>query len=159
MFAVELCPFHSKTWNIKLDSKSIEFVKNNVLGPVASILAGNGQNRLGYCFGKDWEKIFNIFRFKKVAQWGIDYDNPEKPFVSPDGSSVSLKDWPKRNKETNQGGPINRIYKLYRANIQEKIVYFLCMRGSGTFAAPGKEFDKIEELIKKDMSRLYSISL
>ena len=161
MFAFELCPFHSKSWNITLDSKSIDFIKQNVLTPVASILTGNGKRRLGYCFGKDLEKIFSQIGFEEVAKWGIDYDNPSKPFVSPSGSAISSESWPKKiGTSTN----INRIYKLYRGYIKDKDrhidqeIYFLCLRGSGTFAAPGLVFAKTEDGIKEDMKRLYNIS-
>ena len=161
MFAFELCPFHSKSWNITLNSKSIDFIKQNVLTPVASILTGNGKRRLGYCFGKDWEKIFSQIGFVEVAKWGIDYDNPSKPFVSPSGSAISSQSWPKkRGTSTN----INRIYKLYRGYIKDKErhidqeIYFLCLRGKGTFFAPGPWFANTEEGIKEDMKRLYNIS-
>ena len=161
MFAFELCPFHSKSWNITLDPKSIDFIKQNVLTPVASILTGNGKRHLGYCFGKDWEKIFSQIGFEEVAKWGIDYDNPSKPFVSPSGSAISSQSWPKkRGTSTN----INRIYKLYRGYIKDterhidQEIYFLCLRGSGTFAAPGPVFAKTEDRIKDDMKRLYNIS-
>ena len=161
MFAFELCPFHSKSWNITLDSKSIDFIKQKVLTPVASILTGNGKRRLGYCFGKDWEKIFSQIGFVEVAKWGIDYDNPSKPFVSPSGSAISSVSWPKkRGTSTN----INRIYKLYRGYIKDKDrhidqeIYFLCLRGKGTFFAPGPWFANTEEGIKEDMKRLYNIS-
>ena len=155
MFAFELCPFHSKSWNITLNPNSINFIKQNVLIPVASILAGNGKRRLGYCFGKDWEKIFSILGFQELAQWGVDYDNPSKPFVSPSGSAISSASWPKK---TGTSTNINRIYKLYRGNINDIDIYFLCLRGSGTFAAPGPVFKDTEELIKDDMKRLYNIS-
>lgn len=158
MFAFELCPFHSKNWNITLNPNSINFIKQNVLIPVASILAGNGKRRLGYCFGKDWEKIFSILGFQELAQWGVDYDNPSKPFVSPSGSALNLKSWPKQTKKTGAITNINRIYKLYRGNINDIDIYFLCLRGSGTFAAPGPVFKDTEELIKDDMKRLYNIS-
>lgn len=161
MFAFELCPFHSKSWNITLNSKSIDFIKQNVLTPVASILTGNGKRRLGYCFGKDWEKIFSQIGFVEVAKWGIDYDNPSKPFVSPSRSAISSVSWPKkRGTSTN----INRIYKLYRGYIKDKErhidqeIYFLCLRGDGTFFAPGPVFANTEEGIKDDMKRLYNIS-
>lgn len=161
MFAFELCPFHTKSWNITLNSKSIDFIKQNVLTPVASILTGNGKRRLGYCFGKDWEKIFSQIGFVEVAKWGIDYDNPSKPFVFPSGSAISSQSWPKkRGTSTN----INRIYKLYRGYIKDKErhidqeIYFLCLRGSGTFAAPGPVFANTEAGIKDDMKRLYNIS-
>ena len=155
MFAFELCPFHSKNWNVTLDLKSIDFVKKHVLTPVASILTNNGKTRLGYCFGKDWEKIFSILGFQELAQWGVDYDNPSKPFVSPSGSAISSVSWPKK---TGTSTNINRIYKLYRGNINDIDIYFLCLRGSGTFAAPGLVFKDTEELIKDDMKRLYNIS-
>jgi hypothetical protein len=155
MFAFELCPFHSKNWNVTLDLKSIDFVKKHVLTPVASILTNNGKTRLGYCFGKDWEKIFSILGFQELAQWGVDYDNPSKPFVSPSGSAISSASWPKK---TGTSTNINRIYKLYRGNINDIDIYFLCLRGSGTFAAPGPVFKDTEELIKDDMKRLYNIS-
>ena len=155
MFAFELCPFHSKNWNVTLDLKSIDFVKKHVLTPVASILTNNGKTRLGYCFGKDWEKIFSILGFQELAQWGVDYDNPSKPFVSPSGSAISSVSWPKK---TGTSTNINRIYKLYRGNINDIDIYFLCLRGSGTFAAPGPVFKDTEELIKDDMKRLYNIS-
>ena len=155
MFAFELCPFHSKSWNITLNPNSINFIKQNVLIPVASIWAGNGKRRLGYCFGKDWEKIFSILGFQELAQWGVDYDNPSKPFVSPSGSAISSVSWPKK---TGTSTNINRIYKLYRGNINDIDIYFLCLRGSGTFAAPGPVFKDTEELIKDDMKRLYNIS-
>lgn len=155
MFAFELCPFHSKNWNVTLDLKSIDFVKKHVLTPVASILTNNGKTRLGYCFGKDWEKIFSILGFQELAQWGVGYDNPSKPFVSPSGSALNLKSWPKKKGTSTN---INRIYKLYRGNINNIDIYFLCLRGSGTFAAPGPVFKDTEELIKDDMKRLYNIS-
>ena len=162
MFAFELCPFHSKSWNITLDSKSIDFIKQNVLTPVASILTGNGKRRLGYCFGKDLEKIFSQIGFEEVAKWGIDYDNPSKPFVSPSGSAISSVSWPKkRGTSTN----INRIYKLYRGYIKDKDrhidqeIYFLCLRGDGTFFAPRPVFANTEEGIKDDMKRLYNINV
>ena len=155
MFAFELCPFHSKSWNITLNPKSIDFIKRNVLTPVASILAGNGKKRLGYCFGKDWEKIFFQLGFEEVAQWGIDYDNPSKPFVSPSGSAITKNSWPESAASTK----INRIYKLYRGNINDTEIYFLCLRGSGTFAAPGPVFANTEEGIKDDMKRLYNINV
>lgn len=162
MFAFELCPFHSKSWNITLDSKSIDFIKQNVLTPVASILTGSGKKRLGYCFGKDWEKIFSQIGFEEVAKWGIDYDNPSKPFVSPSVSAISSGSWPKK---TGTSTNINRIYKLYRGYIKDKDrhidqeIYFLCLRGLGTFAAPGPVFAKTEERIKDDMKRLYNINV
>ena len=161
MFAFELCPFHSKSWNITLDSKSIDFIKQNVLTPVASILTGNGKRRLGYCFGKDWEQIFFQIGFVEVAQWGVDYDNPSKPFVSPSGSAISSASWPKNTRTSTN---INRIYKLYRGYIKDKDrhidqeIHFLCLRGRGTFAAPGPWFAKTEKWIKEDMKRLYNIS-
>jgi hypothetical protein len=129
---------------------------------VASILAGNGKKRLGYCFGKDWEKIFSQIGFEEVAKWGIDYDNPSKPFVSPSGSAISSESWPKK---TGTSTNINRIYKLYRGYIKVKErhidqeIYFLCLRGSGTFAAPGPVFANTEEGIKDDMKRLYNINV
>jgi hypothetical protein len=165
MFAFELCPFHSKNWNVTLDLKSIDFVKKHVLTPVASILTGNDKRRLGYCFGKDWEKIFFILGFQELAQWGVDYDNPSKPFVSPSGSALNLKSWPKQTKKTGAIININRIYKLYRGYIKDKEshidqeIYFLCLRGSGTFAAPGPVFANTEEGIKEDMKRLYNINV
>ena len=161
MFAFELCPFHSKSWNITLDPKSIDFIKQNVLTPVASILTGNGKRRLGYCFGKDWEQIFFQIGFVEVAQWGVDYDNPSKPFVSPSGSVIRSASWPKKKGTSTN---INRIYNLYRGYIKDterqidQEIYFLCLRGSGTFAAPGPVFAKTEEGIKDDMKRLYNIS-
>ena len=161
MFAFELCPFHSKSWNITLDPKSIDFIKQNVLTPVASILTGNGKRHLGYCFGKDWEKIFSQIGFEEVAKWGIDYDNPSKPFVSPSGSVIRSASWPKNTRTSTN---INRIYNLYRGYIKDterqidQEIYFLCLRESGTFAAPGPVFAKTEEGIKDDMKRLYNIS-
>ena len=160
MFAFELCPFHSKSWNITLDPKSIDFITQKVLTPVASILTGNGKRRLGYCFGKEWEKIFSQIGFIEVAQWGVDYDNPSKPFVSPSGSAISSASWPKKKGTSTN---INRIYKLYRGYIKDEErnidqeIYFLCLRGSGTFAAPGPVFANTEVRIKDDMKRLYNI--
>jgi hypothetical protein len=156
MFAFELCPFHSKSWNITLNPKSIDFINRNVLTPVASILTGNGKSRLGYCFGKDWEKIFSQIGFEEVAKWGIDYDNLSKPFVSPSGSAISSESWPKK---TGTSTNINRIYKLYRGYINDTEIYFLCLRGSGTFTAPGPVFANTEEGIKEDMKRLYNINV
>jgi hypothetical protein len=123
---------------------------------VASILAGNGKKRLGYCFGKDWEKIFSQIGFEEVAKWGIDYDNLSKPFVSPSGSAISSESWPKK---TGTSTNINRIYKLYRGYINDTEIYFLCLRGSGTFTAPGPVFANTEEGIKDDMKRLYNINV
>ena len=161
MFAFELCPFHSKSWNITLDPKSIDFIKQNVLTPVASILTGNGKRRLGYCFGKDWEQIFFQIGFVEVAQWGVDYDNPSKPFVSPSGSAISSESWPKKKGTSTN---INRIYKLYRGYIKDeernidKEIYFLYLNGDGTFYAPRPWFANTEKWIKEDMKRLYNIS-
>lgn len=160
MFAFELCPFHSKSWNITRNPKSIDFIKQNVLTPVASILTGNGKRRLGYCFGKNWEQIFSQIGFVVVAQWGVDYDNPSKPFVSPSGSAISSASWPK---EKGTSTNINRIYKLYRGYIKDKErninkeIYFLYLNGDGTFYAPGPWFANTEVGIKDDMKRLYNI--
>jgi hypothetical protein len=154
VFAFELCPFHSKSWNVKLDSNSIDFVKDYVLDPVVSILAGNGKKRLGFCFGKDWENVLNILGFQEVAQWGIDYDCPGKPFVSPAGSELKQENWIEKG-----AGPANRIYKLYQGNIKGKEIYLLCLRACGTFVAPSQEFMTVEEKIKADLKNLYSISL
>lgn len=167
MFAFELCPFHSKSWNVTLDRNSINFVKRNVLTPVASILTNNGKNRLGYCFGKDWEKIFTKeLGFDELAKWGVDYDNPSKPLEVPTNSARDKetweKNWPKNKNNTNTY--INRIYKLYRGKIDGegihgKEIYFLCLRASGTFTAPGLAFDNVENWIKDDLKNLYNISL
>lgn len=158
IFAVELCPFHSKSWNVKLSPEAIDFVKNYVLSPVAKILGSNKNVRLGYCFGKDWENIFHVFGFEKVAQWGVNY--PGKPLAYPDGSEAIEDCWPKTNsKINNKEVPTNRIYTLFRGNIDGIEVNFLCLRASGTFAAPGKEFEDAEKQIKKDLINLFSISL
>jgi hypothetical protein len=151
MFALELCPFHSKSWNVKLSPAAINFIRDKVLAPAAEILCCNGNSRLGYCFGKDWETIFDTFGFEIVAQWGVDYDCAEKTFVYPVHIHKNVEEvkskWPKKD-----GVELNRIYKLYKGNIEGKTLYFLCLRASGTFAAPGKDFEEVEKLIREDLN-------
>jgi hypothetical protein len=151
MFALELCPFHSKSWNVKLSPAAINFIRDKVLAPAAEILCCNGNSRLGYCFGKDWETIFDTFGFEIEAQWGVDYDCAEKTFVYPVHIHKNVEEvkskWPKKD-----GVELNRIYKLYKGNIEGKTLYFLCLRASGTFAAPGKDFEEVEKLIREDLN-------
>jgi hypothetical protein len=151
MFALELCPFHSKSWNVKLSPAAINFIREKVLAPAAEILCCNGNSRLGYCFGKDWETIFDTFGFEIEAQWGVDYDCAEKTFVYPVHIHKNVEEvkskWPKKD-----GVELNRIYKLYKGNIEGKTLYFLCLRASGTFAAPGKDFEEVEKLIREDLN-------
>ena len=140
-----------------LDTFFINFVKTLLFADLLVFSSFSSKENKSF----SWKWNFFGLPFAPIFKSEYDFGPPIfstlpiKPFVSPSGSAITKNSWPESAASTK----INRIYKLYRGNINDTEIYFLCLRGSGTFAAPGPVFANTEEGIKDDMKRLYNINV
>ena len=158
MFALEMCPFHSKKWDCKIlqNPDVIKYIKDSVINPAAMAL----HKSFGICFGKDWEIIFDALGFREVGFWGVEYDRGLRNLAARQLKGVALQ-WPQ-----DQAWPsslnklICRKYVLYEGsaiNLEtgcEMKAYFLCLRAEGTFKSPGPKFADVEKTILEDIKNI-----
>lgn len=130
--ALELCPWHSKTWSNGIVHKMTPFLFDTVFEPAAEAIKLRNVG-FGFCFGKPVGDILLANGFKVCRIW--DKNSP-------------IGKWPL----TKKGALSDRTYRLLEGLVNNDKVYFLNLYANGTFFAPGKEFKKnVEPCIIKEL--------
>ena len=142
VFALEICPYHSKGWQGRLEDQSvIDHVKKLVIIPAACAALENDLPCVICVGNKIGEVLRDQFRLRLLNKWEEGLDEQ--------GNSIS--DWP--------GGklcPVKRKYELLEmdgsSNCQfeeatgKNKVLFLVLSSTGSNKLPGASFDKVETL-------------
>lgn len=130
--ALELCPWHSKTWSNGIVHKMTPFLFDTVFEPAAEAIKLRNVG-FGFCFGKPVGDILLANGFKVCKIW--DKNSP-------------IGKWPL----TKKGALSDRTYRLLEGLVNNDKVYFLNLYANGTFFAPGKEFKlNVEPYIIKEL--------
>lgn len=140
VFALELCPYHSKKWNLDLNDVDIkDFIINNVFIPAFTAVH---ENKLPYAIavGRSIDLLLNDphvqneLNFHHLSSW-TDKRNEE---------NNSSLEWP-RNKD---GYSINRTFNLYTFNLFGSKVNILVTYAPGGNTTPAISFSQIEDDIR-----------
>lgn len=142
VFALEICPYHSKSWQGRLEDQSvINHVKKFVIIPAACAALENDLPCV-ICVGdKIGEVLRDQFNLRLISKWDEGLDDRRN----------RISDWPK-----GKSGSAKRKYELlemdgsrnYQFNeaIGTSKVLFLVLSSTGSNKLPGASFDKVETL-------------
>ena len=163
-FAIEICPWGSKSWlglGIKKESKELKnldistiyFLKylNNFVFDVIEKAIDNSKLKIILSVGKAYYDIFEHkeSRFRKIIEctklqnskaWDLKLDIDEE--IKAELNNVSFEEaWPKKKENNEDLRYVNRSFSFWRKN---GVIYFNSW-SPGSNNPPGKEFIKIEE--------------
>ena len=139
-FAIELCPWHSKSWKdlkYKKDENLKDHISSNVIDPAIEA-AKKAQVKFPVCIGKSFETILPLLGFDKTEyEWNTQ-------------SSDTLEVWPS---DLMDGHKLQRTYQLFK-NVKNE--YILNIWAPGANKTPSQFFNdaeivivnKIKEIIK-----------
>jgi hypothetical protein len=136
VFALELCPYHSKKWNLALNNDQMkDFIINNVFIPAFTAVY---ENKLPYAIaiGRSIDLLLNDpyvqnkLKFHHLASWTEKNNNNIE--------------WP-CNKDSK---PINRTFNLYTFNLFGSNVNILVTYAPGGNTTPAISFSQIEDNIR-----------
>jgi hypothetical protein len=141
VFALELCPFHSKRWGFDLVKNQVlkDFINEHVIEPA---LVATIENKLPFAIavGAAIRDILVCVGAKKEKEWVCDNKDPKRK-LSDDMSDI----WP-RGKD---GRFIVRCYQLYRVHRKEGAARVLVTWATGGNTCPQYAFKDVEACIRK----------
>ena len=163
-FAIEICPWGSKSWlglGIEKESKEINnldistiyFLKylNNFVFDVIEKAIDNSKLKIILSIGKAYYDIFEHKEsgFCKIIEctktqnskaWDLKLDIDNEIKVEPNKTTFE-KVWPKKKENNENLRYVNRSFSFWKKN---GVIYFNSW-SPGSNKPPGKEFDKIEQ--------------
>ena len=152
VFALELCPFHSKEWdfNIANGCNVLPFVGKRVIAPAVravvesklpfAIAVGATFRAIFDNAGSDLEK--NGFKAEKIEEWSCVKD--DKKLIINDKAIEIIDKWPPLGKEHKK----ERNYKLYRVSAGNYTAVILVTWARGGNSAPADDFSDVESVIR-----------
>ena len=121
-FAIDICPWHSKSWGgFKSSLNTIKYVNDYVIKP-AEIIFKNADLKIIVTVGSEFEYIFNELGFEKKETLG-----PLK----------NSGDWPLNSKNL----PTNRNYSIWESQTG---IFYLNTNCQGSNGCPKAEFNQLE---------------
>lgn len=124
-FALEICGWHSPSWNyIKIDDKIKNYLKQHLEGVIDEAI-NNSKVKIGLCIGQDFDKILKIFGFEefKPKTYGVIYE---------EGKGYK----PKEN--------IKRWFRVYHKTGGS---FILNTHSEGSNQPPSKDFETFERFL------------
>ena len=143
VFALEVCPYHSKKWRLNLDDNLMkDFIVQNVFMPALTAVY---ENRLPYAIavGRPIDRLLadkyvqKQLNFRHLTSW----------------KNNGILEWPQKN----QGNSINRIFNLYTFNPVDTFdtrVNILVTYAPGGNTTPANSFSQIEDEIREYANKL-----
>ena len=149
VFALELCPYHSKSFNFKdervfsFDNEAINFIVNHVLQPALKAVIENPSLPFAVAIGKPFAILLE--KIGSEGKYGI-AAKLEKEWCDESGD-VEDWEWPKAKiKNTYEYRRRYRKYCLFVLKDREgRLARFLVCAAPGSNNPPGKDFKKIED--------------
>ena len=162
-FAIEICPWGSKSWlglGIKKESKKLKnlnistnfFLKylNNLVFDVIEKAIVNSKLKIVLSVGKAYYDIFEHKEsgFRKIIEctksqnskaWDLKLDIDEE--IKAESKAFFEEAWPKKKENNEDLRYVNRSFSFWKKN---GVIYFNSW-SPGSNKPPGKEFEKIEE--------------
>ena len=163
-FAIEICPWGSKSWlplDLKKESKKINnldistsyFLKylNNFVFDVIEKAIDNSKLKIILSVGKAYYDIFEHKEsgFRKIIEctksqyskaWDLKLDIDDEIKAEPNKATFK-KVWPKKKENNEDLRYVNRSFSFWKKN---GVIYFNSWT-PGTNKPPGKEFEEIEK--------------
>ena len=147
VFALELCPFHSKNFKTKIsvdvlrtNNQLISFIKKNVID-AAVVAMKEGKSPFALGVGSDLRGVLREFASIEIV-WSHD-DHPLD------------WDWPKHKSGTKRGQFVNRTYSLHTVTCDNGVRgQILVTSAPGGLTTPAPEFSVIEDHIREYASNL-----
>jgi len=122
-FAIDICPWHSKSWGGFVSSPAtVTYVNDFVIKP-AEIILNNADIKTILCVGKTFTSIFQSLNFKQL-QLSL-------------GPNMKIQNWPKKM----NGNDIQRYYSIWESPTG---IIYINTYSPGTNSAPSSDFTKIE---------------
>lgn len=142
VFALELCPFHSKQWEISLvdDQDLKDFICEHVIDPA---IVATVENELPFAIavGAGINDVLSNVDAKVEQEWICDSKNRQRVF-----NDDTLKDiWPTANDDRF----IVRSYRLYTVRSKDRTARILATWASGGNKCPSDDFHDVEERIRQ----------
>ena len=140
VFALELCPYHSKNFKVSATLGLKEFIKDWVVSPAVHAVAENRKLDFALAVGgmNDDGKgtmvdIMNAICGEPEMVWS--FENP---------SCVESCKWPLNSK----GEPTRRKYVLFRGDVNGACARILVTMMQGGNKMPGKDFEDVEKDVR-----------
>lgn len=141
VFALELCPFHSRRWEFDLKNNQFlkDFINEHVIEPA---LVATNENKLPFAIavGAAHRDILTYVGAEKEKEWICDSKDQQRKF----GDDV-LDIWPRRK----DGRFIARSYQLYRVLSDGKAARVLVTWAAGGNTCPQDAFKDVEACIRQ----------
>lgn len=150
-FAIECCPYHSKSFDSKIVMEMGEdYLNNRIVLPAAMTCLENNLKCV-VCLGSEVDSFLkNGLKATLVQEWSDGWNVNHRP----DGTieRIQIPEWPPPKKPHRDGSPLaKRWYRLYEKKVEGRVCRFLslyanCMR------LPGEDFRKVEARIKRELA-------
>ena len=149
VFALELCPYHSFSFNADLkDEYLLRFINKHIIGPAITAVVENGLP-FALAVGAPVKIVLDELSKRK---WIVAEEIREWSYK--DLKTTACMKWPQTWKKSINGfGPSERTYRLYSIRTTNgQMVRILVTWANGTFCAPKNEFNDVEADIRSYMN-------
>lgn len=121
-FAIDICPWHSKSWGgFETSPSTVNYVNDYVIKP-AEIIIKKADLKIVLTVGSEFEHIFNELGFYKKEKLGPD---------------LNIGNWPLNGKKL----PTKRKYSIWKSPTG---IFYLNTSCQGSNGCPSPEFNKLE---------------
>ncbi len=148
-FAIECCPYHSKSFDSKMVMEMGEdYLINRVAVPAAMACLENDLKCV-VCLGSEVDSFLrNGLKAKLVQEWQDGWEVNHRT-----GGRIQIPGWPPPKKPRKNGSPLaKRWYRLYEKMVEGSVCRFLSLYAN-CMKFPGEDFRAVEARIKRDLAR------
>lgn len=144
-FAIELCPWGSKTFpTLKIDKDTIEYMDQNVFNVIEKATE-HSKLKIIFSVGKAYYDIFRDHGFENIKEC-TKHQNSEPLVLAIKSDNADFKEnikevWPRTKDNNGNYRYINRSFSFWKKN---NVLYFNTW-GPGSNNPPGKNFSKVEK--------------
>lgn len=154
-FAIEICPWGSKSFKtLKIDKSIIDYLDQHVFDVIEKA-TDNSKLKIVFSVGKAYYDIFKDHKFDKIEEFTKQQNSEAYIFSIKSNDSDFEKNikelWPKTKDKNGNCRYVNRSFSFW---IKNNVIYFNTW-GPGSNNPPGKNFHRLEKKLFHNINKKY----